>query len=127
MYSSNDRGDATASSKCSGAKRFESAAASCKSPTEISAPRLRKDASIISRRGMSGSSALNERRTASRHSSDVAIQTACAISSCSACDIRSSAIQSGSTLPSAMIKISEGPAIMSMPTLPKTCRFASAT
>mgnify|MGYP003314125407 CR=1 FL=1 len=28
---------------------------------------------------------------------------------------------------SAIIKTSEGPAIMSMPTLPKTCRFASAT
>jgi hypothetical protein len=37
------------------------------------------------------------------------------------------AIQRGSTLPSAITSISEGPAIMSMPTRPKTWRLASAT
>ncbi len=37
------------------------------------------------------------------------------------------AIQSGSVLPSQTTRISDGPAIMSMPTLPNTWRLASAT
>jgi hypothetical protein len=51
----------------------------------------------------------------------------CALSSCSAWDSRSSAIQSGSAVPSAITRISDGPAIMSMPTCPKTRRLAAAT
>ena len=51
----------------------------------------------------------------------------CAISSCSACEKRSIAIQSGGVLPSAITRISLGPAIMSMPTRPKTRRLACAT
>ena len=52
---------------------------------------------------------------------------ACADSSCSACEKRSIATQSAGVLPSAITRISEGPAIMSMPTSPYTWRFASAT
>jgi hypothetical protein len=52
---------------------------------------------------------------------------ACASSSCSACENRSIAIQSGSVLPSQITRISLGPAIMSMPTTPNTRRLAAAT
>ena len=52
---------------------------------------------------------------------------ACAASSCSACDSRSAAIHSGLFKRSATTRISEGPAIISMPTLPKTRRLAAAT
>ena len=51
----------------------------------------------------------------------------CAISSCSACENRSTATQSGGTEPSDTTRISDGPAIMSMPTVPNTRRLASAT
>ena len=50
-----------------------------------------------------------------------------AITSCSAWLSRSAATQPGSQVPSANTKISLGPAIMSMPTLPKTLRLAVAT
>src|SRR5690606_2376381 len=51
----------------------------------------------------------------------------CASSSCSACANRSIATQSGSVVPSHSTRISDGPAIMSMPTVPNTLRLASAT
>ena len=47
--------------------------------------------------------------------------------SCSAWLSRSAATQAGSLLPSASTRISDGPAIMSMPTLPNTLRLAVAT
>ena len=47
--------------------------------------------------------------------------------SCSAWLSRSAATQAGSHPPSASTRISLGPAIMSMPTLPKTFRLAVAT
>ena len=50
-----------------------------------------------------------------------------ACSSCSACENRSAAIQSGSVSPSQTTRISDGPAIMSMPTVPNTSRLAAAT
>ena len=50
-----------------------------------------------------------------------------ASSSCSACENRSIATQSGSVVPSQMTRISDGPAIMSMPTVPNTRRLAAAT
>ncbi len=49
-----------------------------------------------------------------------------AASSCSAWDRKSAAIQAGSP-PSATTTISDGPAIMSMPQVPKTWRLAAAT
>ena len=51
----------------------------------------------------------------------------CASSSCSAWLKRSIATQSGGVVPSASTRISLGPAIMSMPTWPKTRRLALAT
>ena len=48
-------------------------------------------------------------------------------SSCSAWARRSAAIQAGSLSLSAMTTTSDGPAIMSMPTWPKTWRLAAAT
>ena len=65
------------------------------------------------------------RRSASTASS--VIRIACADASCSACARRSAAIQAGSFPRSATTSTSEGPAIMSMPTCPNTCRFAAAT
>ena len=53
--------------------------------------------------------------------------TAEAIRSCSAWESRSAATQAGLEAPSASTSTSEGPAIMSMFTWPKTCFFASAT
>ena len=50
-----------------------------------------------------------------------------ASSSCSACEKRSSATHSGFALASAITRISETPATMSMPTAPNTRRFAAAT
>jgi hypothetical protein len=50
-----------------------------------------------------------------------------ASSSCSAWAIRSAATRAGLALASAMMRTSVGPAIMSMPTWPTTCRLASAT
>ncbi len=51
----------------------------------------------------------------------------CAISSCSACEKRSIATQSGFAVASATTRISDGPATMSMPTRPNTRRLAAAT
>ncbi len=51
----------------------------------------------------------------------------CANSSCSAWLKRSMATQSGGVVPSASTRISLGPAIMSMPTVPKTRFLALAT
>ena len=51
----------------------------------------------------------------------------CASSSCSACEKRSIATQRGSVVASQITRISDGPAIMSMPTVPNTRRFADAT
>ena len=50
-----------------------------------------------------------------------------AFSSCSAWAIKSDATHFGSFLESATTTISEGPAIKSMPTSPKTCFLALAT
>ena len=47
--------------------------------------------------------------------------------SCSACASRSAAIHSGSLCLSAMIRTSDGPAMLSMPTVPNTWRLAAAT
>ncbi|MNU10947.1 hypothetical protein D3C72_2584210 [compost metagenome] len=51
----------------------------------------------------------------------------CASSSCSAWLNRSIATHSGGVVPSASTRISEGPAIMSMPTMPNTRFLALAT
>ena len=57
----------------------------------------------------------------------VVIKIDWANSSCSACDKRSRATWSGLAVSSHTIKTSEGPAIESIPTFPKTCLLASAT
>ena len=58
---------------------------------------------------------------------DVVTIIACASESCSACASISAATQAGFALSSAMINTSVGPATKSIPTLPYTWRFASAT
>ena len=55
------------------------------------------------------------------------IRIDCALTSCSACAKRSAAIQPALPVASAITSTSEGPAIMSMPTLPNTSRLAAAT
>ena len=65
--------------------------------------------------------------TASASAASSVSKMACALWSCSAWLSRSIAIQSGSAVLSAITKISDGPAIISMPTCPNTRRFAAAT
>ena len=55
------------------------------------------------------------------------IRIDCAASSCSACESRSAAIQAGSFSLSAITRISDGPAMRSMPTWPNTIFLAAAT
>ena len=107
--------------------RLASAQASSRSRTCTSAPRAASEASITARRGIDGSSVSIDFCTASRYSALGDSSSACASSSCSACANRSSAIQSGGVEPSPITRISEGPAIMSIPTWPNTWRLAAAT
>jgi hypothetical protein len=67
------------------------------------------------------------REIASMNPASGARRIACATSSCSAWEKRSIAIQSGSVEPSQITRISDGPATISIPTVPKTRRFAAAT
>src|SRR5215217_4052723 len=64
---------------------------------------------------------------ASPTSREVVSRIAGEVGPCSACPKRSAARRRGSAESSAMIRISVGPARRSMPTVPKSCRFASAT
>ena len=114
-------------SRCSGAIRLAISQASSRSRTFTSAPRSASDFPMTAARGMPGSSRSIDCATRSMKPASGVSRMACAISSCSACENRSIAIQSGSVLPSQMTRISEGPAIMSMPTVPNTRRLASAT
>ncbi len=120
-------GSATASSRCSGAMRFAIAQASSRSRTTITAPRLASEAAMIGRRGIAGRAARMAASTRSANAASGVSRIACAISSCSACEKRSIATQSGCAEASAITRISEGPATMSMPTRPKTRRLAAAT
>ena len=65
--------------------------------------------------------------TSSRYPASGESRIARASSSCSAWEKRSIATQSAGVAPSQMMRISEGPAIMSIPTTPNTCLFAEAT
>ena len=77
--------------------------------------------------GEIGELALDLALTLSISSREVVTRMEEASSSCSACESRSEATNSASALLSAMIRISLGPAIMSISTCPKTYRFAVAT
>ena len=81
----------------------------------------------MSARGITASCLSMLANTRSMYSASGQSSTAWAISSCSACENRSMATQSGLVEPSAITRISEGPATMSMPTTPKTRRLAAAT
>ncbi len=93
----------------------------------MNAPRAASERPMICARAMVGSRRSMQRATASRKAASGLIRMDCACSSCSACENRSSAIHSGSVPPSQITAISDGPAIMSMPTSPNTWRLASAT
>ena len=80
-----------------------------------------------SRRGIVGNSRSIDACTRSINAGSSVNNIACADSSCSACENRSIATQSGSVVPSHSTRISDGPAIMSMPTVPNTRRLAAAT
>ncbi|MNK88996.1 hypothetical protein D3C87_1089890 [compost metagenome] len=101
--------------------------ASSISRTLINALRPASEAWITSRRGMVGSWRRMLASTRSRYSASGQSRIDCASSSCSACENRSIATQSGSVVPSQITRISDGPAIMSMPTVPNTRRLAAAT
>src|SRR3546814_17420460 len=65
--------------------------------------------------------------TRNAKSASSVIRIDCELSSFSDCESRSAAIQAGSLYPSATTSISDGPEIITIPTVPKTCRFAAAT
>ena len=90
-------------------------------------PLLSMDARAISSRFSCASCTSSSCCTASASAMESVMSTADAFLSCSAWLSRSAATKRGSDLPSASTSTSDGPAIMSMPTCPKTCFFASAT
>ncbi len=81
----------------------------------------------MSRRGRSSSWRPTSASTASASGAEVVISTATARTSCSAWAMRSLATSAASAVASARTRISLGPAIMSMSTLPKTSRLAAVT
>jgi hypothetical protein len=82
---------------------------------------------MIDARGIDASQRRIDASTASSIARSGESRIACASSSCSACEKRSIATQSGLADESAITRISETPATMSMPTVPYTRRFAAAT
>ena len=90
-------------------------------------PLLSIEALAISERNSCGICTSNSSRTASASSIESVTSTALAILSCSAWESKSAAAKRGFVFPSATIKISLGPAIISIETWPNTCFFASAT
>ena len=120
-------GSATHSSKCSGAIRSLNATASRRLDTVMIAPKSRQLAAAISRRSSVLSWFSTATATATANSGSSVINIDCAFASCSAWLNKSKAIQLGSFSASAITNISEGPAIISMPTFPNTRRFAAAT
>ena len=82
---------------------------------------------MVAARGMVGSSFSMLLATLSMKLASVHSRMDWASSSCSACAKRSIATQSGLPWPSEMISTSEGPATISMPTVPNTRRLAEAT
>jgi hypothetical protein len=97
------------------------------SGTRIKMPRSASERAITARRDMPGSRRAIDSRTRARNGPSGLIRMDCASSSCSACEKRSIATQSGLAWPSQITRISLGPAIMSMPTVPNTLRLAWAT
>ena len=81
----------------------------------------------MSARGRVASWDCTARSTSSASCALSVIRIDCALTSCSACAKRSAAIQPALPVSSAMTSTSDGPAIMSMPTLPNTSRLAAAT
>src|SRR3984893_11876689 len=114
-------------SRCSAAMAFASSIASSSFFTRMMAPNSFHEARAISARGRVASCAATARSTSSASAALSVIRIDCALTSCSACASRSAAIQAALPVPSAMTSTSEGPAIMSMPTLPNTSRLAAAT
>ncbi|MNP32348.1 hypothetical protein D3C76_1255240 [compost metagenome] len=107
--------------------RLATSMACSMSRTLISAPRPLIEVSMIAARSMVGINLAMLAATLSRNPASGLTRMAWASSSCSAWENRSMAIQSGSVWPSHTTRISEGPAIMSMPTWPNTWRLAVAT
>ena len=90
-------------------------------------PQFSTDARAISSRGKSLSCRSTSSDTSRASVSLVVTSTALASLSCSAWESRSAATVAASALSSAMTSISLGPATMSIPTVPNTAFFASAT
>ena len=114
-------------SRCSGARRLATSIASRIAGTTITRPFRSSAVRAIAARGAPASAASSAAGRASATPASVVTHQLVASSSCSAWAIMSAAIRAGEALPSAMIRTSVGPAIMSIPTWPTTCRFASAT
>ena len=107
----------------------QSLARAVQAEIEVQLPQLPRQeiARAISCRGSCGSWTSISAWTARARDWQSVTSTAEAFLSCSAWLKRSAATNSGSAELSAMIRISLGPAIMSMATAPKTWRLASAT
>ena len=114
-------------SKCSGASSFAISTATERLSATIILPLLSMEVRAISERESIGICFSSCFDTALASSVLSVTSTALAILSCSACDRRSAATYAGLQVLSATTSISLGPAIISIATLPKTCRFASAT
>ena len=121
------RASRSASSACSGASRLTRRTTSSVLSTTKIAPWSASDRVAIARRGSSASWLVTASATLSANALSRVIRTGTATSSCSACASRSAAIQRGSTLSSAAMTTSVGPAMESMPTSPNTSRLAAAT
>ena len=120
-------GRSTISSRCSGARRLEIWMACKMESARMIFPCPSKEAWAISFRGSWESWVSSSFCTASAKLLLVVMRTALASLSCSAWLSISAATWAGLLFSSAMMRISLGPAIMSMATCPKTCRLASAT
>ena len=101
--------------------------ASCQSLTTMIAPWFSHDAVAIFCRGSLGNVFSTASATISAKEVSSVMRIDCAASSCSAWASKSMATQSGLLCLSANINISEGPAMESIPTFPKTCLLAVAT
>ena len=95
--------------------------------TTMMAPCSIHERAAMSRRGRAASWRSTSAATESANAASSVIRTDCEEESCSAWESRSAAIQAGSLAPSATTRISDGPAMESMPTRPKTSRLAAAT
>ena len=120
-------GSVTKSSKCSGAIILITSAAISRFGKMNIYPFFLSASSAMALRGKVGSCLFISSETSFACVSDIVTKMGIAISSCSAWESRSAATHEGGVVPSEIMAISLGPAIISMPTCPNTSFLAAAT